>query len=101
MVLGCAAVASGASTVCITSVEAPAVSISNRKSPGESSPGSNRMSGDPSKAPPTLAWQIMAAARTAATCCGRRPGRSRPARMRVISKPWPVMTETASAVRRI
>src|SRR6185503_5323527 len=79
----------------------PAVAISNRKSPAVMGPGSKRRSGDPSKAPPTRAPQARVAARTAARCWGRRPGTVRPARMRVISKPWPVTADSARAVRTI
>jgi len=76
------------STVSSTSVMAPAVPISKRNSPAAMGPGSNRRSGEPSNAPLTLAAQAIPTARTAARCCGSRPGRGRRARIPVISKPW-------------
>ena len=83
------------STVCSTSVAAPAVAISKRNSPARDRPGLEAQVGRAVEGPARRAPQTRAAARTAARCWGRRPGTGRRARIRVISNPWPVTADRA------
>ncbi len=53
---------------------APAVPMSRLRSRGDSGPGRNVRSREPTAAPVTSASHSAAAASTAARCCGRRPG---------------------------
>lgn len=98
---GRTAVSAAGSSVCTTSAAEPAEPMSISSASTISGPGANDSRIEPTSSPLTLAPLCSAAARTQARCCLRRPGLARPARIFSMVNGRPVITESASALRKI